>query len=378
MVKVKDLIPHPENPNKHPDEQITRLAEILEYQGWRYPIKVSKASGYITAGHGRLLAAKKLGLKVVPVNFQDYDSEEQEYADVTADNAIALWAELDLAAINAKLPDLGPEFNIDTLGIKDFILEPAEKVALCDEDEIPEKVEAKTKLGDLYILGEHRLLCGDSTDLETVEKLTLGHCDMIFTDPPYGMNFQSNYRKATPQFDKIKNDDNILEISNILWALMNENTAAYICCRWDLYDLWLAQFKKVFSVKNLVVWHKPGGGMGDLINSYQPAHEFLMVIHHGLAPLREKRYSDVWTISKDASSSYKHPTQKPVELAEFAIKNHSDNGNTVVDLFGGSGSTLIACEKTNRKCFMMELDPHYCDVIVARWEKYTGKKAVLS
>ncbi len=127
LVAVNKLKPHPKNRNKHPDEQITRLAEILEYQGWRYPIKVSKRSGFITSGHGRLEAAKKLGLKEVPVNFQEYDSEEQEYADLTADNAIALWAEIDFAAINADLPDLGPELNIDMLGIKDFILEPADK-----------------------------------------------------------------------------------------------------------------------------------------------------------------------------------------------------------------------------------------------------------
>lgn len=126
LVPIKEMHPHPENTNKHPEDQIIRLAEILEYQGWRYPIKVSKLSGFITSGHARLYAAVKMGLKEVPVNYQEYDSEEQEYADLTADNAVALWAEIDYAAINAKLPDLGPEFNIDMLGIKNFILDPSE------------------------------------------------------------------------------------------------------------------------------------------------------------------------------------------------------------------------------------------------------------
>jgi len=130
-----------------------------------------------------------------------------------------------------------------------------------------------------------------------------------------------------------------------------------------------------FNIKNCIVWYKKGGGLGDLKNSYLPNHEFIIVGHNGKAELRLKREADVWEITRDGFNDYKHPTQKPVELSKFAILHHSDNADIVTDLFTGSGSTLIACEKTNRKCYGMELDPHYCDVIVKRWEEYTGKKA---
>lgn len=143
MVKVSELVPHPKNRNKHPDDQIRRLADILEYQGFRYPIKVSKLSGFITAGHGRLMAAKMLGLKEVPVNYQEYESSEQEYADLVADNAIALWAEIDLAGVNQDLGDLGPEFNIDHLGLKDFILDPS------DFQSVPDKLDPNLKEAQL-------------------------------------------------------------------------------------------------------------------------------------------------------------------------------------------------------------------------------------
>ena len=163
LVPISDLVPNPKNRNTHPQDQIERLAEIMEYQGWRYPVKVSKQTGFVTAGHGRIEAAKKNGWTEVPVNFQDYESEEQELADLTADNAIASWAELDLAGLNADLGELGPDFNLDMLGIKDFVLEPADKGGKCDEDEIPEHAPARTKPGDIYRLGQHRLMCGDST-----------------------------------------------------------------------------------------------------------------------------------------------------------------------------------------------------------------------
>lgn len=132
LVRVNDLKPHPKNRNKHPDSQIERLAQILEYQGWRYPVKVSQLSGFVTSGHGRLLAAQKLGWEEVPVNFQEYESDEQEYADLIADNSVALWSELDLAGINADVPELGPDFDIDMLGIKDFTLDVAEQL---DDDD---------------------------------------------------------------------------------------------------------------------------------------------------------------------------------------------------------------------------------------------------
>lgn len=170
MVAVNKLARHPKQANKHPEEQIQRLAEILKYQGWRSPICVSTLSGYITRGHGRLDAAKLNGWDSVPVIFQDYTDEDQEVADLHADNGIGQWSELDLSLINLQIPDFDPEFNVDLLGLKDFVIEPADKFQ-GDEDEVPEPQKPIVKSGELYILGEHRLLCGDSTDAKQVQRL---------------------------------------------------------------------------------------------------------------------------------------------------------------------------------------------------------------
>ncbi len=376
LVDLVKLVENPKNPNRHPENQIELLAKIIDYQGQRSPIVVSNRSGFITKGHGRLAAIQKLGWSQAAVDFQDYDNEAQEYADVVADNKIAELAKHDDAFMIETLKelDLSPLPSLDLLGMIDFsmpeIFEPQ-----TDEDSIPEDVETRAKPGDIWQLGRHRLMCGDSTSIDAVEKLMAGEkADMVFTDPPYGMEYRSNTRKATEKFRPIENDDKILDIAPALWAVMGENTAAYICTRWDVYPQWFEQFAQ-FDLKNCVVWHKRSGGMGDLKNAYYPAHEFMIVAHKGSSPLRGKRHSDVWEIGKDGTSTYVHPTQKPVELSEFAIESHSNSSANVLDLFGGSGSTLIACEKTNRTCFMMELDLKYCDVILARWEKYTGKTA---
>lgn len=388
LVKIKELSPYPKNRNKHPAEQIKRLAEILEYQGWRYPIKVSKLSGFITAGHGRLAAAKKLGLKDVPVNYQEYESEEQEYADLVADNSIALWAEIDLSGINADLPDLGPDFNIDMLGLKDFILEPAEKLdPQCDEDELPEHVEPKTKLGDVYEIGVHRLMCGDSTNIQSVETLMDGQkADMVFTDPPYGVSYAGGHNKKKRK--GIENDS--LEGESLTDLFYGALVSATLFTHDHApFYIWYANGKAVetfssfskldLKVRAVLCWYKIKSGLGAFMSQYIPNYEPCIYAHktgcspQWFGPTDEKT---VWELKKERVNEF-HPTQKPVELAERAINNSSEQGQLLLDLFGGSGSTLIACEKTGRKCFMMELDTHYCDVIVARWERYTGKKAML-
>lgn len=375
MLSINELNPHPKNRNGHPQDQLRRLADILEYQGWRYPIKVSKLSGFITAGHGRLEAARLLGLKEVPVNFQDYESEEQEYADLTADNAIALWAEIDMAGVNADLGDLGPDFNIELLGLKDFILEPADKLEPgCDEDAVPEAFEPRTKLGDIYRLGEHRLLCGDATSIDAVEKLMDGEkADMVFTDPPYGMSVVKGHDgrghiglkgKASPGIYKpIVGDDNTqtaVDAYNLCVGLHVESLI-----------FWGAQFyaDALAPSSAWIVWDKDNGegffADGEL--AWTNRDKQLRIFRHQWKGMIR---------SSERGEKRVHPTQKPIALAVWCFENYGDP-KLIIDLFGGSGSTLIACEKTKRKCFMMELDPHYCDVIVARWEKYTGKKATI-
>lgn len=378
LVAIEELLKkqHPRNPNKHPDTQIKRLAEILQYQGFRYPLKVSKLSGYITAGHGRLLAAKHLGLKVVPVNYQDYIDDAQEYADIVADNAIASWAELDLSSINTDIADFGPEFNVDMLGLENFTVEVSEKLEpQCDEDEIPEKVEPKTKLGDIYKLGNHRLMCGDSTALTDVEKLMDGNkVDMVFTDPPYGIDIVSRgcfgdgkkygSMKAKHNFYRdVKNDD----------STKTAHDAFNLCKSFNIETMifWGANFYPSVLDEGMswLVWDKEVAAP-----SFSDC-EIAFVNKFGKLRIYKHQWSGMIKDSERCERRV-HPTQKPVALSEFCFDTYGRPKN-VLDLFGGSGSTLIACEKTNRKCFMMELDPSYCDVIVSRWEKYTGRKAEL-
>lgn len=364
MVSVKELKPNPLNRNSHPKDQIERLAKILEYQGWRYPIKVSKRSGLITSGHGRLEAAKLLKLKEVPVSFQDYADEAQEYADLTADNAIASWSELDLSGINSDIVDLGPDFDLDLLGIKDFVLEPVEKLEpQCDEDEVPDALpEPKVVKGEVYILGKHRLMCGDSTAITDVERLMDGKkADMVFTDPPYGMRLDAE----AFGYKNIKGDheDFTPELIQTIFTAFPQCAEVFI---------WGADyFAELLPNRNdgsLLVWDKfPSDQNSDRIGS---------------------SFETCWSKSKHKrhlvriqqpfgkfATQREHPTQKPVTLAEWFFERWGKPKDNLVDLFGGSGSTLIACEKTDRQCFMMELDPHYCGVILDRWQKFTGKKA---
>jgi len=329
---------------------------------------VSRNSGFMTAGHLRLLAAKELGMKQVPVNFQHYDNEDLEYADLTADNALQEWSEIDMAMINAEIGNFDPSFDIDLLGIKGFTLDVFEKEFLEDEDSIPEVVEPTSKLGDIYQLGEHRVMCGDSTMIDNLDKLLNGNVvDLVFTDPPYNVSFNGR----SGNFEVIKNDNLKTEdfecfIEDFCQTLMSVNPKNYyIWCNWKFYGI----LQKKLVYKACIVWAKNVFGLGI---GYRHQHEFCLF--NGKIDEHIKDESDVWFIKKD--SKYVHPTQKPVELAERAINNHKDSKN-ILDFFGGSGSTLIACEKTNRICFMMELDPKYVDVIIKRWEDYTGKKAVL-
>ena len=375
LVDLDELIAHPKNRNKHPDDQIKRLAEILKYQGWRYPVKVSNRSERVTSGHGRILAAKLAGWKQVPVNYQDYDSDEQEYADVQADNAIASWAELDLSGINSDIGDLGPDFDIDLLGIKDFVLEPAELIPQCDEDAVPEHVEPRTKLGDVYQLGRHRLMCGDSTSIDAVENLMGGEkADMVFTDPPYGMRLDTDYttmggssKKHAPVLGD--GDDFTPELINTVFASAPSATEVF---------MWGADYyAEHLPNKNdgaWLVWDKRSSpeDIGKMDGQFGSAFELCWSMKkHSREMIRLTRPTSFWR----GDETSVHPTQKPVGLVEWIFERYGKPN--VLDLFGGSGSTLIACEKTNRRCFMMELDPKYCSVIVERWCKYTGQEAYL-
>lgn len=385
MVPIKQLKPHPKNRNKHPADQIDRLVKLYEYQGVRHPIIVSNLSGHIVAGHGRLAAAKKLKMETFPVVYQDFVSEEQEYAFIQSDNAVALWAELDFSAINVDITDLGPDFDVDLLGIKNFTVEVADKEPLCDEDEIPEKVEPKAKLGDIYKLGNHRLMCGDSTSIDAVEKLMNGEkADMVFTDPPYNQETEGGFKgmvgkalmKQSAEIEHLCdfNPESFLQTLTTLFEKNKMN--ALIFCNKDLVVDYLKFARDSSYSYNILFWKKPTaipiGG------SYRPDVEYLLNFRKSAifnSGLKECNYSKCLEFSREQNKV--HPTMKPVEMIENQLKICSNEKSNIVDLFGGSGSTLIACEKTNRKCFMSELDPHYIDVIVQRWMNFTGKMAYL-
>jgi DNA modification methylase len=384
LVPIAELKAHPKNRNKHPKSQLERLAEILEYQGWRYPVKVSKRSGHVTSGHGRIEAARLNGWTDVPVNFQDYADDTQEYADVQSDNAIASWAELDLGQILDDLKGL-PNLNIDLLGIKNFKL-PEILEGKGDPDAIPEATETRAKPGDIWRLGNHRLMCGDSTQIHSVLELMGGKlADLWLTDPPYGVSYRSN--GAEEKHREIENDNKPLEEMKVFWAEVA--TAAFAACSDKSAYYWFAcqggdQMMMMMSlgaggwqVKHELMWLKNTLVMGRC--DYHYKHEPILYgwkrggTHRWFG---DRKQTSVLEFPKPASSDL-HPTMKPIELLEPLINNSTESGQKVLDLFGGSGSTLIACEKTNRKCFMMELDPKYCDVILTRWEEYTGQKAEL-
>lgn len=390
-VDISTLKPHPKNTNKHPEEQISRLANIIKYQGWRQPIVVSKRSDFIVAGHGRLEAAKKLGLNKVPVSFQHFDDETQELAHMTADNAIALWADLDIDKIKEQLPDFSEGFDLELLGIENMedILPKEDLYADKDADAIPEVVEPKAKLGQIYKLGEHRLMCGDSTDKATVEKLMNGErADMVFTSPPY--NIAKNGFEEKGKYDN-DNDD-----KESFRKFLNESISVWRTqSKYQFFNLQFVSNNKVDIIKWL---NDQCDYLVDFIacakDTTLPAMEknilnadFEMVYVFGES--NRTRHIKIGrefrgTVSNLVQMKRNHKKVTESHRAGFDvsfplqfIESMTAEGIIVADPFGGTGTTIIACEKTNRKCFMMELDPHYVDVIIARWEQFTGKKAEL-
>lgn len=371
---VSSLIPFAKNSRTHSDEQVAQIAASIKEWGWTVPVLIDTDS-QIIAGHGRLMAARKLGMEEVPVMVADGWSDSQKRAYVIADNKLALNAGWDNELLSLELNDLKDiGFDIELTGFSlDELadLTPIEiEEGLTDEDAVPEIPEEPiTKLGDIWVLGNHRLMCGDSTSIDAVEKLMDGNkVDMVFTDPPYNVAFNGRSGKH----DVIKNDDLpeeefatfIDEVCNTIKAV--DPKAYYIWCNWNFYGV----LQGKLDYKTCIVWAKNVFGMGA---GYRHQHEFCLF--NGKIDEVIKNESDLWEVKKD--TKYVHPTQKPVALSVRAFGNHIKLLN-VLDLFGGSGSTLIGAEQTGRKAFVMELDPKYCDVIVKRWEQFTGKKAVLS
>jgi DNA modification methylase len=373
-VAVQQLIPYVKNSRTHSDAQVAQIAASIKEFGWTNPILVDGENGII-AGHGRLMAARKLGHTEVPVIELAHMTDSQKKAYVIADNQLAMNAGWDTSLLSLELADLKDQgFNLDILGFDpkelDKLLEPEQVDGLTDEDAVPDvPVEPKTKLGDIYQLGNHRLMCGDSTSIDAVEKLMDGQkADMVFTDPPYNIDYQGVKDKR----EKIKNDkmpDN--EFVDFLTESLMGCEVMYVCCSWHYAHLFReAMIRLARQPKAMIVWDKVNPAQH--LDKYFKQHE--IIFYYGDYGGQKTLRGDVWTLKRQKNTV--HPTMKPVELIEIALQDNAGK-KIVYDGFGGSGSTMIACEKLGRQARMMELDPKYCDVIVKRWEDFTGKKAVL-
>ena len=394
---TEKLIPYARNSRTHNEEQIAQIVASIKEFGFTNPILIG-SDDVIIAGHGRLLAAQRMGLTEVPVIRLPHLTETQRKALVIADNKIALNAGWDEEMLALEMKELGDlDFNLDILGFSDDELkeldafgEP-EPEGNTEDDEVPEvPEEAISKPGDVWILGEHRLLCGDTTMIDDMKKLMQEDvATMIFTDPPYNVNYGSSlkdsirYHAGSLGGRKIMNDnlgDGFPQFltDSLSNMLMFCNGAAYVCMSSsELHTLYNAFINAGGKWSTFIIWAKNTFTLGraDYQRQYEP-------ILYGWNA-KEKHYwcgdrnqSDVWEYNKPVKNDL-HPTMKPVELVERAIENSSQVGDIVLDGFGGSGSTLIACEKSKRKARLIELDPKFCDVIVKRWEDWTGEKAKL-
>jgi len=369
QVKLDALIPYARNSRTHSDAQVAQIAASIKEFGFTNPVLIDE-TGSIIAGHGRVMAARKLAITDVPSIRLTHLTDAQKKAYVIADNKLALnagWDDEMLAVELSDLKDMG--FDLDLTGFStdeiEALLAPVGTEGLTDEDAVPDVPEAPvTVLGDVWLLGKHRVMCGDSTSIDAVEKLMDGQkADMVFTDPPYGFNYTKKSDGASisndgPEFEQV--------IADAL-SLVQVDTA-YVCGDVKTAGAFLRATSCLGEPKNCIVWVKP---IQHRMHRYEPCHELIWFWGDNGSPFYG---ANVFTAKREIQKF--HPTVKPVELVEYCLSSHK-NKKLVLDLFGGSGSTLIACEKTGRINRSMELDPKYCDVIVQRWQEFTGQTATL-
>lgn len=378
----EQLLANPNNWRIHPKAQQDALESSLTDVGWVQHIIVNQRTGHVVDGHMRASVAISRNEQEVPVVYVDLSDEEENLILSTYD-PIGAMAVADKQQLDELLEKVSSDSDVinDLLGSIADNYTPLHLSESGEDDSFDinkkleeiesEDYEPTVKLGDVWKLGDHRVMCGDSTNLQHVEQLMDGKkADMVFTDPPYGVEYRSN---KTKRFEQIENDDTILEIAPIIWQFLADNSAAFVWTSHHVYPIWRQQFDTYY--KQTIIWAKGGSGMGDLEGQYALNYEMALFCVKGSPKFQGKRGMAVWNIGKDSASDYVHPTQKPVALAEQGLADFSKTDHIVLDLFGGSGSTLIACERQHRHARLMEIDPSYCDVTIRRWEDLTGQQA---
>ena len=388
-VDVVDLVEHPRNPNKHGDKQIALLAKIIRNQGWRNPIVVSADSGFIVAGHGRLMAAKVLNVEQVPVDYQPFDNEAEEYAHLIADNRIAELAEADKSELAKLVRELEDKIDLDLTGFDAPSLE--ELLATKEEKQVDAEpktdkaaelqVKWKTEKGQLWKLGEHRLLCGDSTNAKDVERV-LGDekADIMVTDPPYGVNYDPSWRAEAGitlnenKLGKVQNDD--IADWTPAWQLFDGDVCYVYHAGAKAGTVQQSLEDSGFNIRSQIIWSKDKMALsrGDYHWQHEPCWYGVRDGKKGNRT-EDRTQTTVWQIAAREDSGHGHGTQKPVECMARPIRNH--HCSTVYEPFSGSGTTIIACEQLDKKCRAIEIDPNYVAVALERYVDATGKEPVL-
>lgn len=364
MLPVSEVRPYEKNPRKNADA-VKFVKASIEQFGFKVPIIVD-SNRVIVCGHTRLLAAKSLGMSEVPCIMADDLTDEQVKAFRLADNKVGEFAEWDMDLLGDELDAIADACDID-MGDFGFDLDSEEEQEI-KEDEVPEEVEPVCKKGEIWLLGEHRLMCGDSTDADAVAKLMNGErADCVFTDPPYGINLDGDYTgRGGRKLANFKDDSTQYAIKAFdIVQQMGVGIQVWFGANYYCHHL--------PETNNWLIWDKRGADGVENTNSDAE----LAWVKDGYESCRVFRH--LWMGMVKASEHGEkriYPTQKPIALWSYCFERYAPNATICLDLFGGSGSTMIACEQLGRKCRMMELDPHYCDVIIARWEKLTGQKAV--
>lgn len=398
---VTKLVPNPKNPNKHGDKQVALLAKIIRHQGWRSPITVSQRSGFVVSGHGRLQAAFLLQVETVPVDYQEFATEADEWAHLVADNRIAELAEIDQTELSGLLKELDGQIDMDVTGFEADelagLLDGDDDGSDVDGDSVPtngEMLKAKwgVEPGQVWELGDHKILCGDSGDGDSVGRIINdGEATLIFTDPPYGVSIGSKnrmlekFQKCGRNTTDIDSDDlspeqlePLLAKSFSLGKQKCADCASIFVCAPQGGSLGMMMMmmmeKSGLPIRHVLIWVKnsPTFSMGRLDYDYQ--HEPILFTWKKTHKRKKNGafQTSIWNVNKPRSCA-DHPTMKPVELPVCAILNHSDQGDLVYEPFSGSGTTIMACEQTGRKCRAVEISPEYVAVAIERWHVATGK-----